>query len=43
MKIEEMEWKFVAVVAGIALVACFIYDRVLKSYIPGGDNKPATV
>jgi hypothetical protein len=35
MKMEEIEWKFVAIVFGIALVSAFLYDRVLKDYIPG--------
>ena len=35
---EDLNWKYVAITAGIALAVCFLYDRVLKDYIPGGND-----
>jgi hypothetical protein len=33
MSQSDLNWKFVGVVAVIALVACVAYDHVLKAYI----------
>jgi hypothetical protein len=35
---EDLNWKYVGITAAIALVVVFVYDRVLKDYIPGGKD-----
>jgi hypothetical protein len=35
---EDLNWKYVAITAAVALVVCLVYDRVLRDYIPGGKD-----
>ena len=36
---NQLEWKYIAITAGIALAVVILYDRVLKDYIPGSKTE----